>query len=302
MRGEICRALTDDGLELQGLLAQPEAEDRGIGIVHVHGLAGNFYENRFIDAIGESVNRNGFWFLSISTRGRDYISDFLRFLPDGSKTYHQVGAVYELFEDCLKDIDAWIELLLQRGVNKVVLEGHSHGAIKVTYYAYKKPSARICGLILLSPSDDFGLQRQRLGEKFDQALSLAEDMIRRGEGRDLMPSQYFDYPVSAATYYDIFRSDSPLKIFNLSKTDNKDFIELKAIRVPVLTILGTENEAFIGSAEEYLNGIRQCLAPGVDFEGKIVKGAPHNYLDYEEDVSATIASWLVRKLGSFKGH
>ncbi len=293
MKGEICRAFTKDGLELQGFLVEPLTCDKRIGILHIHGLAGNFYENKFIDTIAERVSENGLWFLTVSTRGRDYISDFLRFHPDGRKEYVQIGSVYELFEDCLKDIDAWVGFFKAKGVDKIILEGHSHGALKVTYYLYKESNEAVCGLILLSPSDDFGLQRQRLGEDFDRALSLAEEMIRLGEGRSLMPRQYFDYPVSAATYYDIFRVDSPVKIFNLSETDRQDFFELASIKVPVLTLLGTQNEAFIGPAEEYLGKIRMWIT-GADFEGKIIQGAPHNYLDYEDDVANAICDWLAK--------
>lgn len=296
MTGEIVRTLTQDGLELQGLLVKPETDDKGIGLLHIHGLAGNFYENRFIDAIADSVGKKGFWFLTVSTRGRDYISDFLCFLPDGRKEYVQVGSVHEMFEDCLEDIDAWIRFFQGRGIERIILEGHSHGAVKVTYYFCRKSNEALCGLILLSPSDDFGLQRKRLGENFDQALSLAKDMISRGEARSLMPSRYFDYPVSAATYYDIFRSDSPLKIFNLSRTDREDFFELATIKIPVLTVLGTENEAFIAPADQYLREIERSIG-GSDFEARIIEGAPHNYLDYEDDVASTICDWLVRKFG-----
>jgi hypothetical protein len=96
LKGEYCRTLTRDGLELQGFLAIPEAGPAKTSVLHVHGLAGNFYENRFIDHVAASVVRLGVNFLTINTRGRDYISDFFWERPDGTTQYKQIGGIYEI--------------------------------------------------------------------------------------------------------------------------------------------------------------------------------------------------------------
>ncbi len=294
MRGEFQRVITSDGLELHGLLVEPEAKPSA-GIIHIHGLAGNFYENRFIDHLAALATRLGIAFLTTNNRGRDYISDSLCITDSGS-TYKQIGGAYEIFEECLIDLDAWIALLMSRGVRSMILQGHSHGALKVAYYIMKKPNPAISGIILLSPSDDFGLQRAELGERFDEALEVARRMIAQGRSRDFMPPGYFHYPVSAATYYDMFRPDSPLKIFNLSETDTSDFKDLGSIRIPTLAIVGSVGEAFIGSPDEYLSAMRSKMNQVQDFRGRIVKGAPHNYLGYETSLAGVIEGWLVDRL------
>ncbi len=301
MKGEFQRVITGDGLELHGLLMMPDSNATH-GIIHVHGLAGNFYENRFIDHVSDVATRLGFAFLTVNTRGRDYISDFLC-IDDGSITYKQIGAIYEIFEECILDIDAWIDFLKDRGIGSIILQGHSHGALKVVYYISKKPDSPVSGTVLLSPSDDFGLQRAALGERFDEALAISQKMISEGKARELMPREYFHYPVSAASYYDIFRPDSPLKIFNISETDTSDFHALSKIHIPTLVLVGSVEEAFIGEPQAYLASIRSKMIATEDFTGKVIRGAPHNYLGYETELASLIEDWLAehrRSLGNRK--
>jgi pimeloyl-ACP methyl ester carboxylesterase len=292
LKGEMCRAITSDGLELQGFLAYPEDGLPGTGVVHVHGAAGNFYENRFIDKVAASVVGRGLGFLTVNTRGRDYLSDFICQEPDGKKTYLQIGGIHEVFEECLWDLRAWLDLLRSRGMNRIILQGHSHGALKVTYYLHSKPDPGICGLILLSPSDDFGWQRAKIGMRFEEALTVAGGLIAKGKGRDLMPEGYFHYPVSANTYMDIFGRESKLKIFNLSRTDTGEFKELNGIKVPVLAVVGSVDEAFMAEPVDFLGQIRTELKQAPSFTGRVIQGSPHNYLDFEDRVAEHIRVWL----------
>lgn len=292
MKGELCRTLTADGLELHGFLALPDGGTPETGLLHIHGLAGNFYENRFIENVGEAVVDSGRGFLTVNTRGRDYLSDFIFEKPDGTKEYRQIGGIHEIFEECMEDIEAWIAYLRALGTRHIILQGHSHGALKVTYYLCRKTDPGVDGLILLSPSDDFGCQRSQLGEKFDEAIGVARTMVAEGRGGDLIPAQYYHYPVSAATYLDIFDDRSRLRLFNLSRTDSREFPELRSIRVPVLTIVGSVEEFFLETPARYLSLIEDELENAPDFSGVVIQGATHNYLDFEEEVARHIGKWL----------
>ena len=292
MKGELCRTTTADGLELHGFLAMPEGGTPESGFIHVHGLAGNFYENRFIENITRVVVNSGCAFLTVNTRGRDYLSDFIFQKPDGSKEYRQIGGIHEIFAECVEDIKAWIAYLRAKGTRRIILQGHSHGALKVAYYLYSTADSSVGGLILLSPSDDFGCQRSELGGRFDEAIEAARGMVVKGRPADLLPAGYYHYPVSAATYLDIFDDTSKVKLFNLSRTDRREFPELGSIRVPVLTILGSVDEFFLETPAKYLSLIEDELENAPDFSGVVIEGAPHNYLDFEEDVALHIGKWL----------
>jgi len=293
MKGEFVKLLTGDGLELQGLFVTPGAGAADKTVIHTHGLDGNFYENRFIDHVAAACVEAGFNFITFNNRGHDYISDFIVEAPgSGEFSYRQIGGMYELFEESLLDIAAWVEFARSRGAARLIIQGHSHGALKAAYYLANGDTCGVEGLVLLSPSDDFGKQRNSLGDRFDSALALADGLVRDGRGLDLMPPDTFHYPVSAQSYSDIYRPGSPLALFNVSGTDRSEFPELASIAVPVLMIVGSVEEAFLGDPREFLEAAGKLLANAPSFEGTVLAGAPHNYLGSDAEVGDKIGAWL----------
>jgi pimeloyl-ACP methyl ester carboxylesterase len=296
MEGELVRVTTSDGLELQGLLVTPASGPAKTTVIHVHGLSGNFYENRFVDHAADAATGAGANFITINNRGHEYISDFICESPEGV-TSKQIGGAFETFGDCLKDIQAWVDLAKSRGAERIVLQGHSHGALKVTYYLSKTDDPVIAGIVLLSPSDDFGLQRYRMGRRFDEILGIVKKMVDEGRGHDFIPRDYFHYHISAATYYDTFRPDSPLKLFNISMTETHHFPALEHIKIPLLLIVGSVDEAFIGRADEFVADVRRKIKKTKDFSGQVLSEAPHNYLGHESELAGHIGEWLKAHFG-----
>jgi|WetSurMetagenome_2_1015567.scaffolds.fasta_scaffold100047_2 pimeloyl-ACP methyl ester carboxylesterase len=302
-------------------------------LVHVHGWDGNFYENRFIDHAAQVCSSLGIGFVSGNNRGHDYISDILRSrrnqksearnqnseLAEPSLTtktprheddvrkeqkaelrkreakldYVQIGGMYEKLGDSVADIRAWVDFAVARGAKQVILQGHSHGAIKVTNYLATTHDPRVCGLILLSPSDDMGLARKRLGDRFLWALARARELVRAGKGRQLLSDKDSQYPVSAATFFDCYNKGSMTAIFNMSRTDRQEFPELASISVPVLLAVGTVEEAFVGKPQRYVENIRACMVNCPSVTGAVIEGAPHNYLGRETQLAAVLERWLV---------
>ncbi len=323
--GELCRILTGDGMELNGFYQPGGTRDGGRGtrgpdagpqplapspfcVVHVHGWDGNFYENRFIDYAAAECGRVGIGFISGNNRGHDYISDILRDRSQKAKAksqkvklaerldYVQIGGMYEKLADSVADIRAWVDFAAARGAQRVILQGHSHGAIKVAHYLIATRDPRVCGLILLSPSDDLGLARKQLGERFSWVLARAREMSSKGSGRKLLPEKDSPYPVSAATFFDCHNKDSITGMFNMSRTDRQRFPELAAVKVPVLLAVGTVEEAFVGKPHKYVADIRACMVNCPSFTGAVIEGAPHNYLGRERELAVVLKKWL-RKSG-----
>ena len=334
--GEFCRVLTEDGMELNGLYVEPDQKAGGrsrkagvvrradcsrpavagpLCVVHVHGWDGNFYENRFIDYAAAECRRLGIGFTSGNNRGHDYIADILRDRrtqkPEAGKQnaesgirrekkldYVQIGGMYEKLADSVADIGAWADFASARGAGRIILQGHSHGAIKVANYLVTTRDPRVCGLILLSPSDDMGLARKQLGERFSWVLARAREMTSKGSGRKPLPEQDSPYPVSAATFFDCHNKDSIAGMFNMSRTDRRQFPELAAIKIPVMLAVGTVDEAFVGRPQKYVDDIRACMANCPSFTGAVIEGAPHNYLGRERELAAVLRRWLrARALG-----
>jgi pimeloyl-ACP methyl ester carboxylesterase len=275
----------------------------------VHGWDGNFYENRFIDHAAQVCARQGIGFVSGNNRGHDYIADILREgrgqkldarlqksevrrRRTGKPDYVQLGGIYEKLADSVVDIKAWVDFVVARGAERVILQGHSHGAIKVVHYLATTSDPRVCGLILLSPSDDMGWAREKLGERFLWVLARARELARAGKGRQLLPEKDFPYPVSAATFFDCYNKGSITGIFNVSRTDREEFPELASIRVPVLQAVGTVEEAFVGTPQKHVDEIRACMVNCPSFTGAVIDGAPHNYLGHERELAKVLEKWL----------
>ena len=291
MNCEFIRFFTADGLELQGLYL-PAGRAGAPAALHVHGLDGNFYENRFVEAMADAYHRRGSAFLTFNNRGHDYISDIIVQTGDGPPGYRQVGGMYETLAECVQDIRGAVNWLAGRGHHRLILQGHSHGALKAVHYLHATGDRAVTALALLSPSDDFALARQKLGERFEAGRALAADMVANGRGGELMPPGYYDYPTSAATWHDCHRPGSIGSLLNLARTDREEFPELAAIRLPVFMAVGTENEAFTLPAVEFVNQAGAALANAASFHGAVIEGAPHNYLDYEDELAAALGRWL----------
>ena len=74
MKQELVRINSIDGLEEVGILYSPSNGTDRI-IIHVHGLNGNFYENRFLDTISKVYTDNNYALLTFNNRGKDYITE-----------------------------------------------------------------------------------------------------------------------------------------------------------------------------------------------------------------------------------
>ena len=72
---------TEDVLQLHGVLYQPE-EKTDIVLVHVHGMGGNFYENKFLENIAKTLTDNGIAFFPFNNRGNGNITNFVKIKDD----------------------------------------------------------------------------------------------------------------------------------------------------------------------------------------------------------------------------
>ena len=106
-KGEIIKFLTEDNLELQGFLIDSGS---AIGILHIPGLAGNFYENSFIEYIGDFCKKRKIKFLSMNNRGHGYLNDLLK-IENNENKFVTIGGALEKFEECIIDIRTGIKFL-----------------------------------------------------------------------------------------------------------------------------------------------------------------------------------------------
>ncbi|MFZ3073549.1 MAG: alpha/beta fold hydrolase [Minisyncoccales bacterium] len=286
MKTIFCRTDTCDQLRMTGLLFEPEAGSK-IGILHLHGRAGGFYANAFLDAMAEIYTAPGFGFLTVNLRGHDQIADFRIGNTDQIK---RIGQAFDVFEECVFDIGAWLDFFRSRGYEKIILQGYSQGGGKAVYFLNEKPQTDVIALVLMSPADAAGLLKKYDPRNFEKDLALANDMVAQGRGNELLLRPIRGtYYVSANTFIDEFGDPTKANIFPIF--ENGGFGKLENIKIPTLALYGSKENLCINSPKQDL----EIIAPHLKnpkSKTSVIKGADHTYHNREIQVASLIANWL----------
>jgi predicted alpha/beta-fold hydrolase len=290
MKTSFQRITTKDNLELAGLLYEPDFSSKKI-LVHVHGMAGNFYENKFLDFIAQTLTKNGIAFFVFNNRGCEFIKDLYR-IKDNKRTILRLGNAYEVFEDSALDIKAAIDFVNVRGFSEIHLSGHSLGAPKVAYYVAEENDNRLSSAIFLSPSDMVGLIKMDKYHERDERV--AREMIAEGKGGDLLPFPVlWDLsPLSAKTYISLGDKDSKVAIFNFHNPDDSLPL-LSRIKIPLLAIMGRKDDALIVPIEETMERIKKAAMNSPKVETNILGDADHGYNEYGQPLADEINTWIL---------
>lgn len=232
----IVKVTTNDGYTLHGFFSP--VNHTNLILLHTHGTGGNFYGNDFYGPINRAVNKSGISFLATNNRGSG-IYELENGLPPS-------GISLEIFEDCLKDLDTWIEFALKRGAKSVILEGHSFGIGKVAYYMAKgKYKDMVNGVIFLGTHGVFQTQEHYLksiGMNPEVYLQEAQSLIASGKPiallKDLKALAGY-YPASAQTYVNFFTPGSNMFKSTMMASKSRGGYRHE-IKVPLLWILGNE--------------------------------------------------------------
>ncbi len=289
MKTTLKRIHTEDGLELVGLLYEPELPTDKV-LVHVHGMGGNFYENKFLDNLSATLTNNGIAFFAFNNRGCESFKDLTR-ISDGKRSFVRIGNAYEKFEDCLLDIKAAIDATSGWGFELVHLSGHSLGSPKTAYYLSETGDTRISSLLLLSPSDMVGLVQDQPA-RFESDNQKAQDLVRADKGKELLQNQIWDeYPISASSYLSLFKSGSAVDIFNFHDPSGK-LEALNRIRQPLFAVMGRKDSSLIVPIEETMERLTKAASNSIKVETKILGDANHGYDGFEEQLAEAVLRWI----------
>ena len=288
MRTTFCRTVTKDKLRLDGLLFEPNKKSK-IAVLHIHGMAGNFYENFFLDSMAKEYTKAGYTFLTANNRGHDYIADIKK---EGSKEqFKRIGDTFEKIEDCILDINAWLKFLKTKGYKKFILQGHSLGTVKAVFYLSKRPNHPFSALVLASPPDMLGLVRIKAEKKnFKRDLAEAKRLISKNQADAFLSSKIWDsYYKSASSYLNFFADGAKTDVFPILRDGG--FKALESIKIPILAFYGGNDDAVVFSPHKDLEVIKKHIK---DPQSKtlIISDAPHSYFKHEKQVALTVVGWL----------
>lgn len=288
MRGlkcELARIITEDNLELHGLLFEPNKKD-SYAVIHVHGWIGNFYENELIEYIAKEAVSKGFAFLTFNNRGTGIISDISKKGNPESK-YARIGGSLENFEECIFDIGAAINFLKKRGYTNIILEGHSLGCQKVAFYKYKTNDECVKGLVLIAPVDDVGYTKRFFGnKKYEESLVIAREMVKNGTGSEVVPKWMEFYPLlNANRYLDIADAKTTGgKLFDYSGELKK----IKKVDCSILAIFGSKDD-YESEPDKKLDILKSSVK---NCDTKLFQNANHWLNGYENELGTLIVDWV----------
>jgi pimeloyl-ACP methyl ester carboxylesterase len=274
---ELVFARTVDGLYNEGVVIRPgTASPKKTGVVWVHGFSSNFYQYSTI-GIGRLIAGSGYTFISGNNRGHDFGS--LYYSGKGAPVLY--GGGWERYEESALDIASWIDFTVKSGCERLVLIGHSLGALKVIGYQAETSDPRIAGIIAASPP--------LRGSGFEpEILAQAERLAVNGFDCDLLPWGSFFLGAGTLSARTFISFASRIGIEKMQRL-------IGMINCPMLAVYGT-NEGWVGTEKE----LSIIAAASKLAETLMIGGADHSYNSRISEVSGVFIEWIGKTADNLK--
>ncbi|MCS5630646.1 MAG: alpha/beta hydrolase [Pirellulaceae bacterium] len=280
---ELVKTQTRDGVRLDGAITRANDVDSASKptglIVCLHGVGSNFYGSTMMNVLAEGLYSEQWDVLRVNTRGHDYC-----YVGSFKMGVRRFGSGYETVADCVQDIAAWVQWAEQLGYERVVLLGHSLGAIKTVFCQSHEMSDLVVAVLAISPpklEHETFLVGERSGE-FRASFSAAEKLIANGLADELVDVTFpFPLLITAASYVDKYGAQDRYNIVNL----------IEYLNVPTHFIYGGSeltdgNTAFAGLADILVDKVRDLkLGDFVSIE--VIAGADHLYMRHLDTLLAS---------------
>ena len=259
MKQELVRINSIDNIEQVGILYNPNTETKKI-VIHVHGLAGNFYENRFLDILAKSYTDKNYAFLTFNNRGTGFITELIKW-----NDFITIWWCLERFKDCTLDINGAVNWTKEHWYNEIILEWHSYWCNKILYYYNNIKDDWIKKLVLLAPCDIPAETKKFLSkEEYEKTKKESKRLVNESKENELIDfSAMANWKISAGTFYYDFLPNWENDFIRYSDGINAKSELLNKINIPTLVIFGDEDECVltqpIDKVKWYLkNNIKDC--------------------------------------------
>ncbi len=281
MLGTLVQTTTSDGVRLHGFLSEPRRLQNAW--ICVHGVNSNFYSSTLLSELGRKLANEDTAVLLVNTRGHDILSF------NTGPTPMRVGSQIESLSASQLDLDAWVQFLVKRGVERISLLGHSLGALKCLLWSLKKHDY-LGALVAISPprlNTELLLKDPTRGPVFLRHLAEASDKCESGAPEFVMKVR-FPLPmwICASTYKDKYGSG-----------DKYDYLALAdQLRIPTLWTFGQfeveEGSANFRGADIELK--RQLGQTALDAKQtvRVIADADHSYRGVLEQLGDCIGNWI----------
>ena len=270
---------TSSGTILNGrlLVAKDKALNQGVFLI-LHGTLGH-YQMEIINGLQLALEERSYSSLAINLS--------LGLNAQAGKMFDCGGPHLHKHDDSLDELNAWLEWLAKKGVQKVALVGHSRGGNQVARFAAERKNSIISELVLIAPTT---WNRQRAIANYKkihtselaEPLFIAERLVALGKGKELIENIGFLYckntKASAESFLSYYKPDER---FNSVSVIGK-------VLMPLLIIAGSEDRISEGLIEQ--------IEPKVENDRLkllIVDGADHFFRDlFLEDVADEMVDFV----------
>ena len=286
MNQKLVRINSIDGIEQPGILYTPN-EDTNKIVIHVHGLNGNFYENRFIDTLAKTFTSKDYAFLTFNNRGNGFITELLK-----GNEFTIIGGSLERFKDCILDIGGIVRWVKENGYSEIILEGHSYGCNKVLYYYNHKKDNCIKKIILLAPCDIPAECIKFLSkEEYIRLKEKSTKLVNENNENELIDfSVMANGKISSGTYYYDFLPNGENDFIRYRDGIDGRSKLLNNIDIPILIIFGDIDECVLTKP---INIVKNYLINNIsDCNIQIIKGADHLYTNKYDELGVIINNSL----------
>lgn len=282
MHVELVRTQTADGLRLDGALqaVQDGRVRQQPAFLVLHGVGGNFYSQGTLEPTIRALHAAGYPTLTVNTRGHDSV-----FGAQLGTVRKRLGAAYEIVDECRLDIAAWIKLLQARGHERVILLGHSLGAIKAVYAQANDQHANVAAVIAVSPPrlSYTAFMNAQESSVFFESMSIARELAKEGAGDELFTAKFpFPLLITADSYIDKY---GPAERYNVLE-------HAPLLKCPALFVYGAKELAHGGIAFAGMPEALGKLGAKGSRDLVTVDDADHFYSGVQEALANRVGEWL----------
>ena len=283
MRTELVSIPTDTA-PLDGALHMPDGGQGRAAVLLMHGNTMNFYTGapRFLPP---RLTELGLACLAFNRRGHDVL---------GTRASRELdGGAFQTAAEGIRDNELAAGFLADRGFQHPIVVGHSNGGMLAAHHVAHRPETP--ALVLLSahrggpradrmgggPRNvlDAGTVPLLAGERADETLAHAEELVAAGRGRELLLLPGWWRVISAESLVD--------RAYNTPDT----LANAGRIACPTLFLRGDREPPEGYPAQRFSD---RCPAR---CDVAIVEDCDHFYVGREETVAAIVADWLTDIVG-----
>lgn len=252
-------------------------------VIITNGTCGSIFENKFLQVIGEELEKHKVSFVYAHNSGAFHRID------TKTKSGKPSGCTYELFDNCVEDLQAYVDWAKESGFKHIILGGHSYGTNKVVYYLSKNQNETIDKYILISPTDT-GYLKDHEKLSADELMPIALKFKEENKLDELLPIAFDNWNLyTARAFLDFIENKHSKNLPIHSKNGN--WKQLKTIQQTGLFVMGEKDSFAFGNTLDHLQTIN-ANSKNKNNVVAVIDNAGHTFRNREQELANTILNFV----------